>query len=126
MRIVNHLVDPQKVNDKETCPRCMHPWDAHTEDLGCAIGHTNQWCQCDYSLRKYLEGIEQTSENRALALMDWEADANQLRVALVQICEEAKRQYPVSIGNQHAWAKIHRIAESALNKPDASQEQERG
>jgi hypothetical protein len=66
------------MKDKETCPRCMHPWDAHTEDVGCTIGHTNHWCQCDSSLRKYLDGVEQTSENRALALIDWETRCAQL------------------------------------------------
>lgn len=79
---MNYLLDQQKLNDKETCPQCFHPWDAHTEDVGCTIGHTNYWCQCDSSLRKYLDGVEKTSDNRALALEKWEADANKLALEL--------------------------------------------
>jgi excisionase family DNA binding protein len=85
------------MKDKETCPRCMHPWDAHTEDVGCTIGHTNHWCQCDSSLRKYLDGVEQTSENRALALIDWETRCAQLEAELATARETiARLSAPIS------------------------------
>lgn len=48
-----------------------------------------------------------------------EARCERMRSALEVIRKRAQREYPVSIGNQNAWALVEQWAENALAEPAA-------